>query len=101
MVGSVIVFAAARDTRWGRAGVILSIPVLIIFSPITTKAFGALLLPVEPELGTLRNVGVLDQPGPPLAISWTVCAIPPVGMLAYLAVGWRRNRPSEKVATLI
>ncbi|ASQ99973.1 hypothetical protein [Streptomyces sp. 11-1-2] len=51
--------------------------------------------------GTLRNVGVLDQPGPPVAISWTVCAIPPVGMLAYLAVGWRRNRPSEKVATLI
>ena len=51
--------------------------------------------------GTLRNVGVLDQPGPPLAISWTVCAVPPVGMLAYLAVGWRRNKPSEKVATLI
>ncbi|SED32124.1 hypothetical protein [Streptomyces melanosporofaciens] len=50
MVGSVIVFAAARDTRWGRAGVILSIPVLIIFSPITTKAFGALPLPVEPDL---------------------------------------------------
>ncbi|MGW7616420.1 hypothetical protein ACWGLG_11295 [Streptomyces antimycoticus] len=42
-----------------------------------------------------------QHPGPPLAISWTVCAIPPVGMLAYLAVGWRRNKPSEKVATLI
>ncbi|TMU98659.1 hypothetical protein [Streptomyces sp. DASNCL29] len=54
MVGSVIVFAAARDTRWGRAGVILSIPVLIVFSPITTKAFGALPLPVDPDLvGTI------------------------------------------------
>ncbi|MFI8986312.1 hypothetical protein ACIG63_14830 [Streptomyces antimycoticus] len=51
--------------------------------------------------GTPRNVGVLDQPGPPLAISWTVCAVPPVGMLAYLAVGWRRDKPSEQVATLI
>ncbi|QLH19499.1 hypothetical protein [Streptomyces sp. Rer75] len=50
MVGSIIVFAAARDTRWGRAGVILSVPVLIVFSPITTKAFGALPLPVEPDL---------------------------------------------------
>ncbi|MFE7977158.1 hypothetical protein [Streptomyces shenzhenensis] len=50
MVGSVIVFAAARDTQWGRAGLILSIPVLITFSPITTKAFGALPLPVDPEL---------------------------------------------------
>ncbi|MCD9588169.1 hypothetical protein [Streptomyces sp. 8ZJF_21] len=50
MVGSVIVFASARDTRWGRAGVILSIPVLITFSPITTKAFDALPLPVEPDL---------------------------------------------------
>ncbi|RLV77234.1 hypothetical protein LJB45_36600 [Streptomyces rapamycinicus] len=51
--------------------------------------------------GTLRNVTVLDQPGPPLAISWTVCAIPPIGMLAYLAVGWRRNKPSERVAALV
>ncbi|MCQ8187769.1 hypothetical protein [Streptomyces rugosispiralis] len=51
--------------------------------------------------GTLPNVTVLDQPGPPLAISWTVCAIPLVGMLAYLAVGWRRNKPSERVAALV
>ncbi|WP_349345043.1 hypothetical protein [Streptomyces rapamycinicus] len=39
--------------------------------------------------------------GPALAISWTVCAIPPIGMLAYLAVGWRRNKPSERVAALV
>ncbi|GAA2358776.1 hypothetical protein SVIO_036760 [Streptomyces violaceusniger] len=51
--------------------------------------------------GTLRNVTVLDQPGPPLAISWTVCAIPAIAMLAYLAVGWRRNKPSERVAALV
>ncbi|GAA3753284.1 hypothetical protein [Streptomyces tremellae] len=50
MTGSVIVFAASRDTAWGRNGLILSIPVLITFSPITTRAFGAIPLPVEPEL---------------------------------------------------
>ncbi len=51
--------------------------------------------------GTLRDVSVLSQPGPPLSVSWAVCALPPAGMLAYLAAGWRRNKPSEKVATLI
>ncbi|WP_200302911.1 hypothetical protein [Streptomyces adelaidensis] len=51
--------------------------------------------------GTLRDVPVLEQPGPPLAVSWAVCALPLVGMLTYLTVGWRRNKPSEKVATLI
>ncbi|MEU6603488.1 hypothetical protein ABZ922_00105 [Streptomyces shenzhenensis] len=51
--------------------------------------------------GTLRDVPVLEQPGPPLALSWTVCAIPPAGMFAYLAVGWRRSKPAGKVAALV
>lgn len=51
--------------------------------------------------GTLRDVAVLGQPGPPLSVSWGVCALPVVGMLTYLTVGWRRNRPSERVADLI
>ncbi|WP_200302910.1 hypothetical protein [Streptomyces adelaidensis] len=50
MVGSIIVFAAAHDTRWGRAGLIVSIPVLIVFTPITTAAFNGLPLPVDPQL---------------------------------------------------
>ncbi|MCM8552127.1 hypothetical protein [Streptomyces sp. STCH 565 A] len=54
MAGSIIVFAAARDTGWGRVGLILSIPVLITFSPITANAFSALPLPVEPDvIGTV------------------------------------------------
>jgi len=54
MAGSVIVFAAARASRWGRAGLVLSIPVLITFSPVTTKAFSAVPLPVESDtVGTL------------------------------------------------
>ncbi|GAA3753275.1 hypothetical protein [Streptomyces tremellae] len=51
--------------------------------------------------GTLHDLTVLDQPGPPLALSWTVCAIPPAAMLAYLGVGWRRSRPARKVAALV
>lgn len=51
--------------------------------------------------GTLRDVAVLGQPGPPLSVSWAVCALPVVGMLAYLAAGWRRNKPSERVPDLV
>ncbi|MFS8359085.1 hypothetical protein ACLVWO_05905 [Streptomyces sp. CWNU-52H] len=51
--------------------------------------------------GTLRAVPVLDQPGPPLALSWGICALPALGMLSYLVVGWRRNKPSGRVADLI
>ena len=50
MAGSIIVFAAAREIRWGRIGLILSIPVLITFSPITANSFSALPLPVEPDV---------------------------------------------------
>jgi hypothetical protein len=50
MVGSVIVFAAARTQRWGRIGLIASIPVLITFTPITTNAFNRLGLPIAPQL---------------------------------------------------
>jgi hypothetical protein len=50
MAGSIIVFAAAREIRWGRIGLILSIPVLITFSPITANAFSALPLPVDPDV---------------------------------------------------
>ncbi|WP_147481124.1 hypothetical protein [Streptomyces shenzhenensis] len=78
MVGSVIVFAAVRDTRWGRAGLILSIPVLITFTPITTNAFSALPLPVDPQLvgnilfSTLlliMGTFTLGRPGTALAIA--------------------------------
>ncbi|MFI7129491.1 hypothetical protein ACIBQ1_27590 [Nonomuraea sp. NPDC050153] len=50
MVGSVIVFAAARARRWGRAGLVVSIPVLMTFTPVTTNAFDGLGLPIDPEL---------------------------------------------------
>ncbi|GLW11336.1 hypothetical protein Misp01_64640 [Microtetraspora sp. NBRC 13810] len=50
MVGSVIVFAAARAQRRGRIGLIVSIPVLMTFTPITTYAFQRVPLPLDPKL---------------------------------------------------
>ncbi|MEO3793224.1 hypothetical protein ABGB14_23680 [Nonomuraea sp. B10E15] len=52
MLGSVIVFAAARARRWGQIGLITSIPVLIMFTPLTTSAFNRLGLPVSPQLAS-------------------------------------------------
>ncbi|MEV6867290.1 hypothetical protein AB0M44_40650 [Streptosporangium subroseum] len=50
MVGGVIVFSAARAQRWGRIGLVLTIPVLLTFTPITFSAFEGLGLPVDPKL---------------------------------------------------
>ncbi len=35
---------------------------------------------------------VLEQPGPPLALSWSISVLPLVGLLAFLVVTWRRHR---------
>ncbi|QUQ62450.1 hypothetical protein [Kutzneria sp. CA-103260] len=40
---------------------------------------------------------VLSQPGPPLALSWIVCSLPFLGLIAFLVVAWRRVRPSMLV----
>jgi hypothetical protein len=50
MVGSVIVFAAARAQPWGRIGLVAGIPVLIMFTPLTTNAFSRLGLPIDARL---------------------------------------------------
>ncbi|MFI0424014.1 hypothetical protein [Spongiactinospora sp. 9N601] len=50
--------------------------------------------------GTLGNLTVLEQPGPPLALSWTLCTLPVLGLIAFLAAAWRRHRPSRHLAKL-
>jgi hypothetical protein len=50
--------------------------------------------------GTLDNLTVLDQPGPPPALSWTLCALPVLGLIAFLIVAWRRHRPSRHLAVV-
>ncbi|MCW2689389.1 MAG: hypothetical protein JWR37_4279 [Mycobacterium sp.] len=44
--------------------------------------------------GTLDAVTVLDQPGPPLLLSWGIASLPFVLFVVLLAVAWRRTRAS-------
>jgi hypothetical protein len=46
--------------------------------------------------GTLSGVEVLSQPGPPLAISWTVGSLPGIALIVLIAVAWRRTRPARQ-----
>jgi hypothetical protein len=45
--------------------------------------------------GMLRGVQVLNQPGPPLALSWTIGSLPFLGLVAFIAVAWRRTQPGR------
>ncbi|EWC60032.1 hypothetical protein UO65_4685 [Actinokineospora spheciospongiae] len=48
--------------------------------------------PQGPGEGALTSLNVLDQPGPPMALSWSLSTLPLVGLVAFLAVAWRRTR---------
>ncbi|MFI5777077.1 hypothetical protein [Nocardia sp. NPDC051570] len=50
--------------------------------------------------GVLDNVRILDQPGPPLPLSWTIGSLPLIGLLVFLAVVWRRMRPGRAAPAL-
>jgi hypothetical protein len=78
MAGSIMIFAAARHQRWGRLGIVLAIPILIILAPVTTQAFTHLTLPVDPTIvGTIffssllliTGAGILRRPGGAIAIA--------------------------------
>lgn len=53
--------------------------------------------------GTLAGVTVLDQPGPPLPLSWSVATLPLLALVALIVVAWRRTRPGrgDRVAALL
>lgn len=46
--------------------------------------------------GTLHNITVLDQPGPPLPLSWAVGSLPFGALLVFLVIAWRRTRPGKR-----
>jgi hypothetical protein len=50
MAGSIVVCSAARERGWGRAGLLLAIPVLIVMGPMAFNGLSALPLPVDPNL---------------------------------------------------
>ncbi|MEU0871838.1 hypothetical protein [Nocardia brasiliensis] len=78
MIGSIIVFSAHRDHRWGRLGIVAAVPILITFAPILAQALDNLDLPVDSTiLGVLffgplllvLGAAVLARPGAALAIA--------------------------------
>jgi hypothetical protein len=50
--------------------------------------------------GTLNGVTVLNQPGPPLALSWTISTVPLFVLLVIIVVAWRRTQPGRQPLTL-
>lgn len=47
MVGAVAVFAAGGDRRWARAGLVLAVPILMMFAPMPFNGLDRLNLPVD------------------------------------------------------
>jgi len=67
------------------------------FNAPGTYSFGfAVDGPLGPGQGTLSGVRILNQPGPPLALSWLVGALPFIGLVVFLAVAWRRIKPGRR-----
>lgn len=41
------------------------------------------------------TVPVLEQPGPPMALSWAISTLPLFGLIALLVIAWRRTKPGQ------
>ncbi|CAM3555126.1 hypothetical protein KIPE111705_14005 [Kibdelosporangium persicum] len=48
--------------------------------------------PAGTGTGELRNLKVMEQPGPPLGLSWAISTIPLFGLVALIVIAWRRTR---------
>lgn len=53
--------------------------------------------PLGKGSGTLADLQVLAQPGPPFAFSWAICSVPFIAIAALMIVSWRRVRPSRRL----
>jgi len=48
--------------------------------------------PAGAGTGELKNLQVMEQPGPPMGLSWAVSTIPLFGLIALIVIAWRRTR---------
>jgi hypothetical protein len=48
--------------------------------------------PAGPATGELKNLQVMEQPGPPMGLSWAISTIPLFGLIGLVVVAWRRTR---------
>lgn len=84
MIGSLMVFAAHRDHRWGRIGVVFATVILIAFAPIPADALNNLAPPVDAMVVAtvlfapmllIMGALVLGRPGSALAIGIATAAV--------------------------
>ena len=50
--------------------------------------------PAGAGTGELKNLQVMEQPGPPMGLSWAISTIPLFGLVALIVVAVRRTRES-------
>ncbi|MDT5086542.1 MAG: hypothetical protein QOG79_3330 [Mycobacterium sp.] len=50
--------------------------------------------------GTLSDVTILKQPGPPLPLSWTIGLLPLIALVVFITVAWRRTKPGRQPLTV-
>ncbi|MFD9699936.1 hypothetical protein [Lentzea sp. NPDC059081] len=48
--------------------------------------------PAGPATGELTDLQVMEQPGPPMGLSWAISTIPLFGLIALIVIAWRRTR---------
>lgn len=48
--------------------------------------------PAGQGTGQLKSLNVLEQPGPPMAVSWSISALPLLGLIGLVVFAWRRTR---------
>jgi hypothetical protein len=52
--------------------------------------------PSGPATGELTNLRVMEQPGPPMGLSWAISTLPLLGLIAFIVIAWRRTRPADR-----
>ncbi|MBB5163205.1 hypothetical protein HNP02_003153 [Mycobacterium sp. AZCC_0083] len=50
--------------------------------------------------GTLSDVTILNQPGPPLPLSWTIGLLPLIALAVFITVASRRTKPRRQPLTV-
>jgi hypothetical protein len=48
----------------------------------------------------LSDVTILNQPGPPLPLSWTIGLLPLIALVVFITVAWRRTKPGRQPLTV-
>jgi hypothetical protein len=55
--------------------------------------------PAGEGTGELTALKVMQQPGPPLGLSWGISTLPLFGLIALIVVAWRRTRKPAAAVT--